>query len=500
MTVAVRLSGTLALLLALMVGLLAYHVRTMRDLVSNSRDLSEVSTSLVLDASRQLRRLTLLEENASKYSITRDPRYLERFRELLEEYDRTQGDLEVLPVAGPEADVVAALTRDWANARPAFDSFAADTDRTPGIRTELPPPLADNLEVLRSRTRAMAEVAEQMIGARNRRSATAAREAERLSMLAAAGALLLSVLVSVLIVRSISEALRRLQAGTRIVAAGDFSYRLPIIKQDEFAALARDFNVMTQRLGELDRMQRDFLSKVSHDLKTPLASMQETTRLMLDEVPGELNPAQRRLLHLSDQSGKRLSSMIANILDLSGMEAGAFSLAPRRAELEPIVHEAREQLEPMTLERKVSIVASLPSSSVPLVCDPERLVQVLVNLLENAVKFSPPGGTVEIRARASAAGQGKDLLRLEVVDAGPGVPAEDRERIFERFYQTAEGRQVWGRGVGLGLAICREIVTAHGGEIRVVNNPSGGSIFRLDLPILAEPRPSGRGRSAVTSA
>ena len=152
-----------------------------------------------------------------------------------------------------------------------------------------------------------------MIGARNRRSATAAREAERLSMLAAGGALLLSIVVSVLIVRSISDALRRLQAGTRIVAGGDFSYRLPITKQDEFSALARDFNVMTQRLGELDRMQRDFLSKVSHDLKTPLASMQETTRLMLDEVPGELNPAQRRLLRLSDQSGKRLSSMISTL-------------------------------------------------------------------------------------------------------------------------------------------------------------------------------------------
>src|SRR5690606_34801272 len=112
-------------------------------LVSNSRDLSEVSTSLVLDASTQLRRLTLLEENASKYGITRDPRYLARFRELVDEYGRTQGDLAVLPVSGPESEAVATLARDWEEARPAFDSFAADTAAPAGILTELPPQLAD---------------------------------------------------------------------------------------------------------------------------------------------------------------------------------------------------------------------------------------------------------------------------------------------------------------------------------------------------------------------
>ena len=445
MKVAVKLSGTLALLLALMVALLVYHVQTMRDLVSISRDLSEISTSLVLDASTQLRRLTLLEENASKYGITRDPRYLERFNELLTEYGSTQAALEVLPVAGPEAEAVIALARDWEVSRPAFEEFAAAEVPLGTIAAELPPPLADRLEVLRSRTRGMAEVAEAMIGARNQRSAEAAREAERLSMLAAGGALLLSILVSVWIVRSISEALRQLQAGTRVVSGGDFSYRLPITKKDEFAALARDFNKMTQRLGELDRTQRDFLSKVSHDLKTPLASMRETTRLMLDGVPGTLNPAQRRLLLLSDQSGKRLASMIANILDLSGMEAGAFRLAPRRCELAPIVREATEQLEPMLREREVEITAALPTGPVPLVCDPDRLVQVLVNLLENAAKFSPAGGTVRVEAELPEDGpvDGGQLV-LSVVDEGPGVPQEERERdpgFFEVYRELLQSHR-----------------------------------------------------------
>jgi two-component system sensor histidine kinase GlrK len=492
MRVATKLSGALGLLMALMVTLLVHHVRTIRDAVSTSRELSEVTSQLALGSSRQLRQLGQLEENASKYVVTHDEGYRKKFGEVLDAYAATQGELGSLALRPDEREAVLRLMGEWAEARPRLEAFAA-REGGPSAEAESAslPALRDQIARLRSETRRIGEASQEVIASRLQHSADAARKAERLSLLAAAGALLLSVLVSIVIVRSITLALRRLQAGTHAVAGGDFSYRLPPGRGDEFTDLARDFNVMTQRLGELEQMKRDFLSKVSHDLKTPLASMQETTRILLDEVPGPLTRRQRRLLELSDQSGKRLSSMIANILDLSGLEAGAFALSIRRCELAPLVRTARDQMEPMLLDRGVTISLSLPFEPVHLECDAERMVQVLINLLENAVKFSP--AEAEVRVEARIAGESTGSVLLTVTDAGPGVPPADRERIFDRFFQADAGREARGRGVGLGLSICREIVAAHGGTVWVEQNPGGGSIFCVLLSgVVREARGAGR--------
>jgi two-component system sensor histidine kinase GlrK len=498
MRVATKLSGALGLLMALMVTLLVHHVRTIRDAVSTSRELSEVTSRLALGSSRQLRQLGQLEENASKYVVTHDEGYLKKFDEVLDTCEVTQRELASLTLRPDERTAVLRLMREWAEARPLLEAFAAREEH-PSAEAESAslPALREHLTRLQSQTRRIGEASQEVIASRLQRSADAARKAERLSLLAAAGALLLSVLVSIAIVRSITLALRRLQAGTHAVAGGDFSYRLPVGRGDEFTELARDFNVMTQRLGELEQMKRDFLSKVSHDLKTPLASMQETTRILLDEVPGPLTPRQRKLLALSDQSGKRLSSMIANILDLSGLEAGAFALSVRPCELAPLVRTAREQMEPMLLDRGVTISLALPGEPVHLECDPERIVQVLINLLENAVKFSPADGEVRVAVRVPEEGAG--ALLLTVADAGPGVPAADRERIFDRFFQAEAGRQARGRGVGLGLSICREIVAAHGGTVWVDPNPGGGSVFSVLLSdVVRESRAADRDRAVAT--
>jgi two-component system sensor histidine kinase GlrK len=488
MRVATKLSGALGLLMALMVTLLVHHVHTIRDAVSTSRELSEVTSQLALGSSRQLRQLSQLEENASKYVVTRDEGYLKKFGEVLDAYTATQGDLASLSLRPDERTAVLRLMSEWTRARPLLEAFAAE-DGHPSTAAESAslPALREHLTRLQSQTRRIGEASQEVIASRLQHSADAARKAERLSLLAAAGALLLSVLVSIVIVRSITLALRRLQAGTHAVAGGDFSYRLPPGRGDEFTELARDFNVMTQRLGELEQMKRDFLSKVSHDLKTPLASMQETTRILLDEVPGPLTQRQRKLLELSDQSGKRLFSMISNILDLSGLEAGAFALSVRPCELAPLVRMARDQMEPMLLDRRVSISLALPFEPVHLECDAERIAQVLINLLENAVKFSPADAEVQVEARV--AGESTGSILLTVADAGPGVPVADRERIFDRFFQAEAGRQARGRGVGLGLSICREIVAAHGGTMWVESNPGGGSVFCVLLSgVVREPR------------
>jgi len=169
------------------------------------------------------------------------------------------------------------------------------------------------LDELQVQTQHMAEAAQAAMTRQLAESERAARSAEGFSWLAAFGALLLSVLLSALLIGSIVRPLERLTHGTREISAGRFGYRLDETGRDEFAQVAREFNTMTARLDELDRMKREFVSNVSHDLKTPLSSMQETTEVLLEELPGPLSDTQRRLLLLNKEGGQRLAGMIAKL-------------------------------------------------------------------------------------------------------------------------------------------------------------------------------------------
>lgn len=501
MKVATKLSGAFVLHMAVLVGLLVYHVMTTRAAVETSYELSEIFSELYLSSTEQLDRINQLQENASKYVATHDRRdeYLDRFNQAFHAFDAALLHLDTLSLGEREHAELTRLAEGWASFRP-------QAERLPGLgpvasaqaaQTALAP-LNRRLNELRLLAQGVRGASQAVMVARLEGSANAADAAERLSWGAAASALLLSLLVSGLIVRSISDPLGRLKAGTREVADGNFAYRLDADRGDEFADVSRDFNTMAQRLGELDQMKRDFVSKISHDLKTPLASMQETADILLDEVPGPLTEKQRRLLLLNHQSGQRLSSMVAKLLDLSGLEAGGFEPDLRTHELAPLVQRAVDQVEPATADRRLRVYADAPDQRLLVECDGERILQVLDNLLENALKFSPEGGTIRVaarfcagrpdgvpvdrwhavRQRASASG----VVLLTVSDTGPGVPEGERERVFERFFQARAGRTARGRGVGLGLAICREIVVAHGGSIWVHDNPAGGSIFHVLLP------------------
>jgi two-component system sensor histidine kinase GlrK len=310
-------------------------------------------------------------------------------------------------------------------------------------------------------------------------------------------ALAISVLVSFLIIRSISKPLAHLTEGTRAIADGKFFYRLDTTRNDEFSQLARDFNKMTSRLNELDDMKKDFVSHVSHELKAPLASMHETIQIMLEEIPGPLTDKQKRLLGLNLQSGMRLTAMISNLLDLSKTEAGVMEYEMKSQDLVPLVRNAISELEPHAHERQILIKAALPDTPLQIKCDPDRIIQVVLNLVGNDVNFSPKNGEVKVQVEklheipknvperwyrlvASTEKDGYYGL-VTVADSGPGIPDSDKEKVFEKFHQVKQGKKMAGQGVGLGLSICRTIVQAHRGAIWVEDNPGGGSRFMLLL-------------------
>jgi signal transduction histidine kinase len=357
--------------------------------------------------------------------------------------------------------------------------------------------LQQELSALQLQTQLVGEASQVVMQHRLASSASAAAAAEQVSWMATVGILILSLIVSALIARSITEPLSRLAEGTREVAQGQFDYRLDSGRDDEFAQVARSFNRMTERLGELDQMKRDFVTRVSHDLKTPLTSMQETISVLLDGVAGPLTDKQRTLLTLNQQSGARLSAMLANLLNMSRLEAG---IEPdlQVAEGAQLLRRAAEHVDGARGEHELVIDVVVPDERLFVECDPERIEQVLDNLLENAIKFSPRGGAIRLAmsspverpnqvpparwASVTGARSPGRVLWITVSDQGPGIPDAEKERVFERFYQTPAGRSVRHRGVGLGLAICREIITAHRGAMWVSDHAGGGSVFHMLLP------------------
>ena len=231
----------------------------------------------------------------------------------------------------------------------------------------------------------------------------------------------------------------------------------------------------TQLQMETEQMRSSLLSSVSHDLRTPLAVMTGAASSLLEDAIDA--PTRRELTETILQEALRLNRLVRNLLDMTRLEAGAVQVKKEWQPLEEVVGSALTRMEDALSGREVrtDLPADLPL--VPL--DAVLIQQVFVNLLENAVKYTPAGSPLEIRAWAREGG-----VELVVADRGPGIPPGEEARIFDKFYRVAGGQ---GGGVGLGLAICRGIVMAHGGQLFVVDRAGGGAEFHFRLPVEGAP-------------
>jgi two-component system sensor histidine kinase KdpD len=224
---------------------------------------------------------------------------------------------------------------------------------------------------------------------------------------------------------------------------------------------------------ETEQLRNALLSSVSHDLRTPLAVVTGATSALLEKDAPKDEATRRELLETVHEEAQRLNRLVGNLLDMTRLEAGALKVNKNLESLEEVVGGALSRMEDRLRGRKVSakIPADLPL--VPL--DPVLMEQVLINLLENATKHTPAGTPIDIVVTES-----DDEVAIDVADRGAGVPPSEAERIFEKFYRAHERE---GGGVGLGLTICRGIVTAHGGRIWLEPRPDGGAVFRIVLPL-----------------
>jgi two-component system sensor histidine kinase KdpD len=226
--------------------------------------------------------------------------------------------------------------------------------------------------------------------------------------------------------------------------------------------------------AETERARSALLSAVSHDLRTPLASITGTAGMLLDDRSALGDGARRELMETIRDEADRLSRLIANLLDLTRLDSGALQVRKELCPLEEIVGSALHRLRAQVAGREIRV--DLPPDVLLVPVDPVLIEQVFVNLLENALRYSPAGSPLEV----TAAVHGDDVA-IAVADRGNGIPPGEEEQIFERFYRLADGAR--SDSTGLGLTICRAIVRAHGGRITAENRAGGGSVFRFTLPL-----------------
>lgn len=275
-----------------------------------------------------------------------------------------------------------------------------------------------------------------------------------------------------LLARGTTKPLREMAAIASATARGEHGRQVAVTSNDEIGELAKAFNRMTAELAETDRLRRDLVANVSHELRTPLGALQA---ILENVVDGVSDPDPQTLRTMLAQT-RRLGRLVTQLLDLSRLEAGEqpFDIRPfaPREILQSAAREARLHA-PDDVIFSIDAPADLRAEG-----DPERVHQVVMNLVENAVRYSPRPGRVALRAAAGA----DHTVVLEVEDEGPGIPHEDLERVFERFYRGEDQRGSDGGGAGLGLAIARWIVELHGGSIRAERREPHGSHVVFTLP------------------
>jgi len=307
--------------------------------------------------------------------------------------------------------------------------------------------------------------------------ASAAAQAREAALSIAAGSLLAIVLMSLLITKSITRPLGALKAKTQDIARGNFDHPVQIKSPREIGELAVALNSMGQQLKELDRMKADFFASMSHELRTPLTSIKEGTGLLLDGVGGATTEKQQRLLGIITEESNRLISLVNTFLDLSKMEAGMMRYDFETTHIEPLINRAVAEITPLVEAKQILFESALDGAIPAVRVDPEKILQVLRNLMGNAVKFTPKGGQVSVAAKTH-----DGILEVSVKDSGPGIPADSLGSIFEKFSQGSHAGANNRQGTGLGLAIAKNIIASHGGNIWAESQLGSGSKFVFVLP------------------
>jgi two-component system sensor histidine kinase GlrK len=299
--------------------------------------------------------------------------------------------------------------------------------------------------------------------------------AQRILWLQLAATIPLGVLLAIGVTIFIARPIRQLDLAIRRLGAGEFEGTIRVVGPADLEYLGGRLDWLRQRLIELEQQKRLFLRHISHELKTPLTALREGSELLIEGTAGALSPGQREIVEILRQKSSQLQRLIEDLLNYHRVQESVGRLDLKEVRFDRVVEQALEDHRLVAQARRIR--ANLRLDPFTLHADEDKLRAVVANLVSNAIKYSPDEGMISLALRQ----QGDEAV-LDIGDAGPGVPIEDREKIFDWFYQGEGAPRGRLRGSGLGLAIAREFVLAHGGRIEILQESGPGAHFRVTLP------------------
>jgi two-component system sensor histidine kinase GlrK len=472
--------GSLAIIV-LIAGVNLYALVQLRQLTALSTELVAYHTPAVETAKRLITSLYAQLRSEKKYLAVHDPIFLKDFREEAEEFRRTRAVLYDRETSAEGRRLLEELDQLHEHYRTRFAGEPAERkgDRpAPAVESaqagdDLIARMIDEVEIY-------VDLHEARVNAVLSESRDRSGRAETITQQLVLVAILLGLGLAGIASYSILWPLRRIQDHIRQIGQGQFGTTVNVDAPSDLRELVDTVNWMGKKLQELDDMKTEFLAHISHELRTPLASIREGTQLLLDEIPGTVSQPQRETLQIMKESSHRLIHLISTLLDLSKMEAGLMEYRIVPHDLARVVDTSVNKLRLLAEGKRIQIVTDVPHDLMMVPIDAPRIEQVLDNLLSNALKFSPELTAVTVRVEPDQKG---GWMRLSVSDMGPGIPAEDLPHVFERFYQGRVQARNAIAGTGLGLALAKRVVEAHGGQIWVESEVGKGTVVRLILPL-----------------
>jgi two-component system sensor histidine kinase GlrK len=292
----------------------------------------------------------------------------------------------------------------------------------------------------------------------------------------AAGLLPVTLIEIITLTLVVGRPLRQIDRAIDEIGHGKISNPIQVKGPHDLERLGAQLEWLRLRLLEVAQERNRFLRHMSHELKTPLANIREGTELLMDGAVGELDPAQREVTAILRENGIKLQRMIENLLSFSAWQTSSVGLESSEFRLRPVVKQVLENQQLTLLSQRVRLDVQV--EDVTLVADRSKIRLILENLVSNAVKYSPKGGTIHIKASTAS-----NSLIIDVADNGPGIPKEDRDHVFEAFYTGRAAKSTAVKGTGIGLSVVLEFVAAHGGTVQIVDGEYPGAHFRIRMPI-----------------
>jgi len=452
-----------------LVGALAYSAWNTERLAGKSRT-AVFNASQAARASRSLvDRIAAIERVAQQMALLNDPELAVDYARVHRSFKQLAAEIAQLPLDDAQSQALNVTVQQEQGLYELLNDRSLGRIDSKAVGTRIDALIDSARDVLAINNRVVDREVERL--------RVSAEQVQRNIILLLIFSTATALAIALALTRAIARPISEIDAAIRQLGGADFSRPIAVRGPEDLRYLGRRLDWLRRRLDEFETQKNRFLRHVSHELKTPLTALREGAELLNDQVAGPLAPPQRQVVSIMRDNSVKLQRLIEELLDYQRALHAAASLEVKSISLSALVHEAAQSHELAAQAKGLRLAIDAQAATVE--ADPEKLRSIVDNLISNAVKFTPAGGTVSVSAREVA---GEAII--EVLDTGPGVPVEERESVFNLFFRgrtKADGSAVRVKGSGLGLAIARELVEAHGGHIAVVGGGGGGH-FRVTLP------------------